>query len=473
MMVRERPAESVERRTLAERNANKTGGTKTQSLGQTLSGLDRVREAASRDKRLRFNNLFHHISPKLLVDAYFAINRKAASGIDGVTWKDYGGNEFLSRIKMLHENLQAGWYRPKPSKRTWIPKADGTERPIGIAALEDKIVQQALTWVLEAIYEVDFLGFSYGFRPSKSCHDALDAVYVMVTQKKVSWILDADIRGFFNEIDHEWLVMFLGERIADARILDLCIRMLKAGVMEGQQKHDSVKGAAQGSVISPLFANIYLHYVLDLWVNQWRKRQARGEVYIVRYADDFVLGFQYADDGNKLHQALIQRLEEFGLALHEDKTRLVEFGRFAEGNRKKRGVGKPNTFNFLGFAHICSKRRSDGKFSLRRKTIRKKLNKKIVEVSDKLMAKRFIPVGDQGRWLRSVFLGHMNYFSVPGNRKAVDAFRRGICRAWFRALRKRSQKAKKLNWNKMRKLVKAYIPSVKVVHCYPNLRFRV
>ncbi|MCZ6672415.1 MAG: group II intron reverse transcriptase/maturase [Verrucomicrobia bacterium] len=467
------PAEYGERRVLAARNTPQTAEAIIQRIETPLSGLGRVRKAARRKERVQFNNLLHHITPDLLREAYMNLNRQAVSGLDEESWKGYGEQGFFEHLSRLHTQIQQGRYQPQPSKRVWISKPDGNERAIGIRAVEDKIVEQALVWVFEAIYEEDFLGFSYGFRPERSQHHALDALYVAITCKKVSWVLDANIRGFFDKIDHEWLLRFIGERIADKRVLELCKKMLKAGVDDKGQRLKTEAGIAQGSVISPMFANIVLHYALDQWVNQWRGRHARGEVYIVRYADDFVIAFQYPEDGKHLKRALEQRLGKFGLALHREKTKLIEFGRFAIEDRRKRRAGKPETFTFLGFTHSCGSRKKDGKFMLRRKTNKEKLRKKVKEIVQQAMKKRFERVKDQARWLRSVIVGHFNYYGVPGNRQALDAFRTQVCRAWFRALRRRSQKARKLNWLKMQKLIKAFIPSAKIVHPYPTQRFYV
>jgi len=311
----------------------------------------------------------------------------------------------------LHDRIQAGRYRAHPSKRVWIDKSDGRQRPIGITALEDKIVQKCLVWVLEQIYEEDFLGFSYGFRPGKSQHHALDAVYVAITQRKVSWVLDADIRGFFDTLDHGWLMKFVAHRVADPRILRLIRKFLRAGVSEDGQWSKTEVGTPQGAVLSPLLANIYLHYVLDLWVHGWRSHHAQGEVYIIRYCDDFVLGFQYRSDAERFQRELARRLAQFSLELHSEKTRLIEFGRFAAATRQKRGEGKPETFDFLGFTHCCAKRRSDGGFTVRRKTIAKRMRAKLKEVNQALRRKRHLPICLQGRWLASVIRGHINYYA--------------------------------------------------------------
>ena len=465
-------AELVERRTSAKRNPDVVPVAGTQRPAESESGLDRIRAAARKDKALRFNNLFHHMTLELLAQAYHALKRNAAPGVDGIDWYDYG-KALPERLKRLHERLQQGSYRPQPVKRQWIDKAAGGKRPLGVTSTEDKIVQQALVFVLEPIYETEFLGFSYGSRPGRSQHNALDALYMAITTRKVSFVLDMDIKGFFDAIDQTWLFRFLEHRIADRRILHLIEHTLQAGVMDGAQWTRSGTGVPQGAVISPLLANLYLHDTLYLWTHRWRRRCARGEVYIVRYVDDAVLCFQYRDDAARFHRELAQRLERFGLRFHPDKTRLLEFGRFAYSNRKARGAGKPKSFTFLGFTHLCSRRLSDGKFTVKRVTIAKRQRAKLKELRKWLYDNRAIPVADQGRYLNAVLRGVINYFGVPGNWQAVDAFRRELCRSWLRALRRRSQKARKLTWETFKKVVRRWIPSVKVVHPYPNQRLCV
>lgn len=457
---------------MTKRNSGDKPVTVTQRAGKTDCGLTRIGAAAEKDSQLQFNNLYHHITQARLHTAYFSLKRKAASGIDDITWEDYGEN-LVARLEDLHARLHKGCYRPQASKRTWIAKADGKQRPIGIAALEDKIVQQTLVWIIQSIYEADFLGFSYGFRPGRSQHNALDAVYVALTQKKISWVLDADIKGFFDNISHEWLMKFLKHRITDRKTLRLVEQFLTAGVEEDGKWSKTVVGTPQGAVISPLLANIYLHYVLDLWVQQWRKKHARGEVYIVRYADDFVMGFQYKDDGENFHRHLQKRLNHFELALHETKTRLIEFGRFAQSNRERAGKSKPETFSFLGFVHICGKRRSNGSYTILRKTIAKKQRTTTKRVKEELFKRINLNVHLQGQWLASIVRGFNQYYGVPGNRKSLDAFRTQICCMWLKVLRRRSHKAAKYNWFKFQRLVKRYIPSAKNFHPYPNQRLCV
>jgi group II intron reverse transcriptase/maturase len=466
------PAEFVEKRPPAKGNPVQTTVTGTQRPEAASSGLDRVREAAKRDKELRFTNLLHHVTIERLRTAYRGLNSKAASGVDEVTWQEYGEG-LDERLVALHDLVQSGTYRARPSKRVWIAKDDGKQRPIGIAALEDKIVQQALAEVLQSIYEEDFLGFSYGFRPGRSQHRALDAIYVAITQRKVSWVLDADIRSFYDSLDHQWLMKFVEHRVADQRVLRLIRKFLRAGVSEDGKWSKTVVGTPQGAVISPLLANIYLHYVLDLWVNRWRNHRARGEVYIVRYADDFVMGFQYLSDARMFQIELAERLAKFGLELHQDKTRLIEFGRFAASSRKKRGEGKPEVFDFLGFTHICARNRKGGRFTVHRKTIGKRLQKKIKDVRKTLILNRHRTVAEQGRWLRQVIQGYFNYYAVPGNLKALKAFRTQISHAWLRALRRRSHKGKNLTWQRIQGWIEKWLPKARVRHPYPNQRLCV
>lgn len=437
-----------------------------------MNGLDRIREAAERDRNLRFTNLMHHLTAELLRESYGALKRTAAAGVDDVTWQEYGEG-LESRIMDLHDRVQSGRYRAKPSKRVWLPKPDGRHRPIGIAALEDKIVQQGVVWVLNQIYEKDFHGFSYGFRPERSPHNALDAIWVGITQRKVNWVLDADIKSFYDTINHTWLMEFLERRIADPRMLRLIRKWLRAGVSEDGEWSRTEVGTPQGSVISPLLSNIYLHYVLDQWVAEWRKNKAIGEVIIVRYADDFVMGFQYRREAERFLGEMKERFDQYGLEIHREKTRLIEFGRFAEANRAERGEGKPETFDFLGFTHICSRTQKGNRFTIRRKTIAKRLRTKLKEVREAIIRRRHEPVPVLGKWLRSVIQGHLNYFAVPGNRKAVDRFRTESNRAWLFALRRRSQKSRNLTWDRIKRLIKTWIPTAKTQHPYPNQRLCV
>jgi group II intron reverse transcriptase/maturase len=308
-----------------------------------------VREVARRDRNARFTALLHHVTLDRLRAAYWAISPKAAPGVDGVTWAAYG-LDLEVNLQVLHGRVQAGSYRATPSRRVYIPKADGRLRALGIASLEDKIVQRAVVEVLNAVYEVDFKGFSYGFRPGRGPHDALDALAVGLERTRVNWVLDMDIRNFFGQIDHRWLRRFVEHRIADKRIWRLIGKWLAAGVIEDGQWSASEEGSPQGASASPLLANVYLHYVFDLWADWWRRHRANGDVIIVRFADDVTVGFQYEQDARRFWNELGERLAKFGLDLHPDKTRLIEFGRRASIDRQRRGLGKPETFDFLGCA---------------------------------------------------------------------------------------------------------------------------
>jgi RNA-directed DNA polymerase len=432
------------------------------------SALGRVREVARRDKEARFTALLHHVSPERLRRAYWAIRPQAAPGVDGVTWIDYGRN-LETNIQGLHARVQAGRYRAKPSRRVYIPKADGRRRPLGIASLEDKIVQRAVVEVLNAVFEVDFRGFSYGFRPGRGQHDALDALAVGIERKRVNWVLDADIRNFFGQLDHAWLRRFLEHRIADKRVLRLIDKWLAAGVVEDGQWTACEEGSPQGASMSPMLANLYLHHVYDLWVDWWRSRHARGSVITVRFADDFVVGFEYEEDALRFLDELRGRLAKFGLELHPDKTRLIEFGRRAARDRAVRGLGKPETFDFLGFTHICAKSRS-GRFWVKRITISKRMRAKLREVYDQLKRRRHEPIPVQGRWLRSVVQGHLVYYAVPGNTDAVSAFRHHVTRLWLKALLRRSQRSR-LTWDRMSRLAARWLPKSELKHPFPNVRF--
>jgi len=432
-------------------------------------GVQGVREAARKRPQVRFNALLHHITVDLLRESFHELKRKAAPGVDGMTRQQYEDG-LEGRLADLHERVHRGTYRAQPSRRTYIPKGDGKLRPLGIAALEDKIVQQALVSVLNTIYEEDFLGFSYGFRPRRSAHHALDALYVGITERKINWVLDADIRSFFDTIEHGWLMKFLEHRIADRRVLRLIRKWLRAGVMEEGIWSKTELGTPQGAVVSPLLANVYLHYVLDLWVQQWRGRHARGEVIIVRYADDFVMGFQYREEAERFLGELTERMGKFGLSLHPDKTRLIEFGRFAAANRKQRGQGKPETFDFLGFTHICTTNRKWKSFTIKRKTMAKRLCRKLKDVKQTLMRRRHEPIPELGKWLRSVVQGFMNYHAVPGNFAGIRAFRTQVARHWFRALRRRGQRDNHL-WSRFRHVVDRWLPKGRILHLYPDVRF--
>ena len=461
-------AEAVEERGMTKGNTTSKTRPGHRAGPGASNALDRVRQVARRDKEARFTTLLHHVDLDRLRAAYWAISPKAAPGVDGQTWAAYG-QDLETNLRDLHDRLQAGRYRASPSRRAYIPKADGRQRPLGIATLEDKISQRAVVEVLNAIYEVDFTGFSYGFRPGRSPHQALDALAVGIERKKINWVLDADIREFFTNLDHHWLMRFLEHRIADKRVLRLIGKWLTAGVIENGEWSETLVGSPQGASASPLLANVYLHYVLDLWVTWWRRHNAHGDVIIVRFADDFIMGFEHEDDAQRMLTDLRQRLAKFGLVLHPDKTRLVEFGRHAARHRAARGLGKPETFNFLGFTHVCGKTMA-GHFGLRRFTISKRLRAKLREVKTELLRRRHLPVPEQGRWLAAVVRGHLAYYAVPGNSPAVNAFRTQATWHWYRALRRRSQRTR-LNWERMNRLATRWLPPVRITHPWPSVRF--
>ena len=463
------PQEAVEGRPLTKENMEEPNSCRTPSRGSEPNGLDRVRQAAKEDGKLRFTALLHHVNVALLRSSYASLKKRAAAGVDGMTWKEYG-EDLEERLADLHGRIHRGAYRAKPSRRVWIPKADGRQRPLGIAALEDKIVQHAVGTVLNQIWEEDFLGFSYGFRPGRSQHDALDALYVGITQKKVNWILDLDIRSFFDKIGHDWMVQFVEHRIGDQRIVRLIQKWLKAGVMEDGRWFETKEGTPQGSVISPLLANLYLHYVLDVWAQAWRGKVARGDLIIVRYADDAVLGFQNREDAERFLEELRERVGKFGLELHPDKTRLIEFGRYAAERRKKRGEGKPETFNFLGFTHICGRSRQKGYFTVLRKTIGKRMAAKLKDIQQKLRQRRHASIGQIVKWLISAVRGYFQYQAVPDNEERLRAFRSDVLRMWLRQLRRRSQRSR---WTRERfqERLGVQLPIVETLHPWPDERF--
>lgn len=433
------PEESVEGRGAANGKLGERNTHRTQDRESVLTYLERVGERARQKKGEKFDNLLSHIKVPLLREAYQRLNKKAASGVDEETWVQYG-EDLDARLADLQDRVHRGSYHPQPVRRVYIPKGDGRMRPLGIPALEDRLLQQAVRMILEPIYEADFLGFSYGFRPKRSQHKALDALYVALGGK-TNWVLDADIRSFYDTIDHGWLRKFVEHRIGDKRLVRLLLKWLKAGVMEDGKLHEVTEGTPQGGVISPLLANVYLHYVLDLWVQQWRKRNARGQVYIVRYADDFVMGFQYEQDARAMHAALAARLGEFGLELHPDKTRVLRFGRFAQRDSTFDGRERPETFDFLGFTHICAQG-PDGRFRLVRRTSRKKRQAKQASLADEIDRRKHHRVVEQFTWLSSVLRGHSNYYGVPGNFSALRSFLRFVRRTWHRALQRRSQRGR-------------------------------
>jgi group II intron reverse transcriptase/maturase len=461
-------AESVEGRGLAKGNTDSTTRSGRRSGMRVSQLLDRVRQVAVRDKEARFTALLHHVTEESLEHAYRALSRDAAPGVDGVTWKAYG--EGLERKLLdLHGRLHRGAYRAKPSRRVYIPKPDGRQRPLGVAALEDKIAQRALVEVLNAIYETDFLGFSYGYRPGRSQHDALDALAVGLRRKKVNWVLDADVADFFGSLDQGWLMKFVEHRIADRRVLRLIQKWLNAGVMEDGEWSSSEEGTPQGATISALLGNVYLHYAFDQWAERWRRREARGEMILVRYADDFIVGFQHGDDAERFSAELGERLAKFGLDLKAEKTRLIEFGRFAAQKREQRGLGKPETFNFLGFTHVCGETRKGG-FYVKRITAAKRMRTKLKEVKDQLRRKMHLSIPEVGRWLGRVVQGHYNYYAVPGNLKAIAEFGKQVMRHWCQVLRHRSQRTH-VTWERIYRWQRKWLPKPRVLHPYPSQRF--
>jgi len=461
-------AEAVEGRGLPEGNtASETRPGR--SAGQGVSSdLDRVRQVARKDRDVRFTALLHHVTVDRLREAYRAIRPGAAPGVDGVTWRDYG-QDLEANLWDLHARVQRGAYRARPTRRVFIPKPDGRQRPLGVAALEDKVLQRAVVEVLNAIYEQDFVGFSYGFRPGRSPHDALDALATGITRKKVNFVLDADIRDFFTRLDQGWLERFLEHRIADKRVLRLIQKWLRAGVIEEGEWSETEAGTAQGASVSPLLSNVFLHYVFDLWADQWRRRHAHGDVILVRFADDYVAGFQHREDAERFLADLRERFAEFALELHPEKTRLIEFGRFAAERRKARGLRRPETFEFLGLTHICAKDRH-GRFKLKRVTSRKKMRAKLHAVKTEMRRRMHRPIPEQGRWLASVLAGHYRYYAVPDNSEALGAFRHWVVRHWRAALSRRSQKGR-ITWARIGRLADRWLPHPRILHPWPTVRF--
>ena len=462
------PTEAMERRGLAEETPPQQNVLRTQDRESTSSALERIRAVAQRDKTMRFTSLYHLIyRPDMLETAFLQLKRNAAPGVDGQTWQSYKLN-LQANLQDLSERLKRMGYRPQPVRRVYIPKPDGRQRPLGVTALEDKIVQKAAVMVMEAIYETDFADHSYGCRPGRSQHDALDALYVHLYQRNVNWVLDMDIRAFFDTIDHEWLMKICEHRIADGRLLRLLRRWLKAGVLEDGNVRCEEAGTPQGGVISPLLANIFLHYVLDLWTLAWRHDRATGELYAVRYVDDAVVLFEQRGDAERFRDELRERLKSFGLELHPDKTRLLEFGRHAADDRRRRGEGKPDTFDFLGFTHICGKT-LHGKFTIFRHTIRKRSTAKLKAIAQELRRRLHDPVPDVGKWLGSVLRGHYNYYGVPMNSQALGRFYVQLVWLWRQSLRRRSQRHH-ITWERMKRLAKRWLPPARITHPYPTLR---
>src|SRR5262245_7092623 len=463
-------AEPAEPRAGTEGNADQQSTCRTQSRVSVSQALERIRKDAKQRKKEKFTALFHHISVELIGDAFYELKQDAAPGVDRLTWEDYEV-ELERNLEDLHDRVQRGAYRALPGRRVYIPKPDGRQRPLAVAALEDKIVQRVVVTLLNAIYEEDFLGVSYGFRLGRGTHDALDALCVGIHSKKVSFILDADIRSFFDEINQQWLTRFVEHRIGDRRIVRLIQKWLKVGVMEDGVVTVGDRGTGQGSVISPLLANIYLHYALDLWALRWRRREATGDMIFVRYADDFIVGFQHESDARRFLDEMRERLGKFALSLHPEKTRLIEFGRFAAERRKRRGFGKPETFNFVGFTFICGKTRA-GKFQIKRKTRADRMRAKLKMIKEEMWRRMHLPIPEQGKWLWYVVNGYFNYHAVPTNGQALHVFRHHITDLWRRTLRHRSQKHR-MTWGRMTQLVDDWLPKPTILHPWPSDRYAV
>jgi group II intron reverse transcriptase/maturase len=465
-------AEPMEGRERAEGNPREQNRRRTQCRERLQHALERIRKAVKQDRKSRLTSLWHHVCEiERLREAYYGINRKGAAGVDEQTWRDYG-EELELNLKKLSERLCNGTYRASPVRRQYIPKSDGRQRPIGVPTLEDKIVQRATVEVLNVVYERDFKGFSYGFRPGRSAHNALDALYMALMKRRVNWVLDADIRGYFDHIDHEWLLRFIEHRIADKRVIRHIRKWLRAGVLEDGKWTQAEEGTPQGGSISPLLANIYLHYVFDLWIEQWRKKEASGEVIVVRYADDFIIGFQNKLEAERCLTALRERMAKFQLELHPGKTRLLEFGRYATKSRKQRGKGKPETFDFLGFTHICDRTRRNGKFIILRQSMRSRMQTKLRELREELRCRLNHPVRETGQWLRSVLNGYYRYHAVPRNLPALLSFYRRVGQLWHRTLERRSHKGR-VDWRRLYRLLNRWLPIPRIMHPYPEHRLAV
>jgi len=461
--------EPAERREGAKGNTGKTRTCRTPSRESVFPGLERVREKARQEKKERFTALLHHVNVDLLRAAFSWLKRDAAPGVDGLTWREYEQNLEV-RLMDLHARIHRGAYRALPSRRKFIPKGEG-HRPLGVAALEDKIVQRAVVEVLNAIYEEDFLGFSYGFRPKRSQHHALDTLAFGIIRTKVNYIVDCDVRSFFDSVSHDWLVRFVEHRIGDPRMIRLIRKWLKAGVIEDGTWASTETGTPQGSVASPMLANVYLHYCFDLWAEQWRHRAARGNVIYVRYADDIVAGFEHQDDARRFLTDLRKRLKKFALTLHPDKTRLIEFGRFAAANRSRRGLGKPETFDFLGFKHICGCSRS-GRFQLKRRSRRDRMRVKLKALKAELRQRMHEPIPEQGKWLAQVVRGYFAYHAVPTNFQSLGVFRYHVTDLWRRTLRRRGQRDS-TTWERITSLAAEFLPKPRILHLWPDVRFLV
>ena len=466
-------AESAEQRGSTKRNPGSQTTCRTQCRESVPPAADRIRQAAERNPKERMTALLHHITPEALEAAFYALRKDAAAGVDGTMWREY--EEGLEgRLLDLHGRVHAGTYRALPVRRAEIPKPDGGTRPLGIAALEDKIVQKAVVDViLTPIYEVEFLGFSYGFRPGRGAHDALDALAYGIERRKVSWIVDADIRKYFDTIPRDWMIRFLEHRIGDRRVIRLIRKWLNAGVMDDGSWVDTGEGTPQGAIVSPVLANVFLHYALDLWFHRkWRPDTPGGEAIIIRYADDVVVGFQYERDARRYLRDVRGRLAQFGLALHPEKTRIVEFGRFAEANRRTRGEGRPETFDFLGFTHFCTRTRR-GRFRLGRKPVTKRVCRTLRRITEELRGRWHHDIWEVGEWLGKVYRGWQNYYGVPGSSRWLRKFRRRIQRAWMKAIRRRSHRARNFGWGRMERMAEILWPKARILHPWPDKRFAV
>lgn len=463
-------AESVEGRGLAKGNLPQSTTNRIQGRSNVHRALERIRRAAKREKgkEVKFTSLLHHIySVDMLREAYYSLERNADPGVDGETWQHYG-EALEDKLRDLSERLTRGGYRARPVRRAYVPKADGRQRPIGVPALEDKVVQRATAAVLNGIYETEFLGFSYSFRPGRSQHHALAALDKAIMETRVNYVLDADLQDYFGTIDWDWLIRFVEHKIGDKRVVRLIRNWLRAGVLEDGVWTQEVEGTPQGGSISPLMSNVYLHYVFDLWVQQWRKKRAHGDVVVVRFADDFIVGFQRWSDAEQFVRDLKDRFQRFNLTLHPEKTRLIEFGRFAAQSRQQRGLGRPETFDFLGFTHSCGKTRN-GKYTVLHQTTKARMRAKLTEVHRELRRRFHLPIPEVGRWLQSVVSGHFRYYGVTGNSRALSVFRQQVAWLWHRCLERRSHKAH-VPWEKMARLRKRWLPLVRIYHTFPPVR---
>jgi RNA-directed DNA polymerase len=461
-------AELVERRGRAKENAELQSTVRTQSRAAVSQAQARIREAVIRNRQGRLTALLHHLTVDVLRASFFGLKKSAAPGVDEMTWTEYAEHLEASLVD-LHARVHTGAYRALPLRRKYIPKADGRQRPLGIAAIEDKIVQAAVVAILTSICEAEFLGFSYGFRPNRI---STKRWMRGIGKRRINWVLDCDVQSFFDKVSRDWLIRFVEHRIGDHRIIRLIAKWLTAGVLEDGRMIETEEGTPQGAVISPLLANIYLHHVYDQWAHQWRQRCATGDVIVVRYADDAIVGFEHRHEAEQFLADLKARLARFGLNLHPDKTRLIEFGRHAIANRCARGLGKPETFDFLGFKHYCATRRDGSGFVLGRKPMAKRMRTKLREIKEQLMATRHDGIDGQGKWLAQVLRGWMAYYAVPMSGSAISAFRHHMIERWHGALMRRSQR-RRLTWTRMKTIADRYLPFPRILHPWPEKRFLV